>query len=45
MKPLKEREFFKTLRACDVILECMDEKTGVIPDLTSLKEELDDILE
>jgi len=43
LKPLKERDFFKTLRACDVIQECMDEKTGVIPDLNSLKEELDDL--
>jgi len=44
LKPLKERAFFKTLKACDVIMECMDEKSGVITDLDSIKKKLDDIL-
>jgi hypothetical protein len=44
LKPLKEREFFKTLKVCDVIMECMDEKSGVITDLNSMKKKIDDIL-
>ncbi|MHA2184415.1 MAG: hypothetical protein ACXAAI_05375 [Promethearchaeota archaeon] len=40
MKPLKDRTFFKVLKACDAISDCMDENTGIIKDLKLLEKEL-----
>jgi len=41
---LRERQFYKTLIACDTIIDCMDEKSGIVEDLNSLREELDKLL-
>jgi len=45
LKPLREREFYKILKACDAISDCMDKETGVIKDFEKLEKELKEILE
>ena len=42
---MKEREFFKILKACDAISDCMDKESGVIEDFKQLEKELKEILE
>ncbi|MHA1914739.1 MAG: hypothetical protein ACW986_07355 [Promethearchaeota archaeon] len=45
MRPLKERAFFKVLKACDAISDCMDENTGFITDFKQLENELKNIFD
>ena len=43
MIALKERNFFKTLQACDIVSDYME--TGTIIDFETLQEKLEEILE
>ena len=45
MIALKERNFFQTLQACDIIYDCMDMETGTIIDFEALQEKFEEILE
>jgi len=45
MIALKERNFFKTLQACDIIYDCMDKETSTIIDFGALQDKLEEILE
>jgi hypothetical protein len=45
LKPLKERDFFKILKACDAIADCMDKDSGIIYDFKRLEKQLRKILE
>ncbi len=45
LKPLKERNFYKILRASDAISGCMDDDMGIIKDFKQLEEQLKEILE
>ncbi|MHA1992802.1 MAG: hypothetical protein ACW98A_17735 [Candidatus Hodarchaeales archaeon] len=45
MKPLKDRNFYKILRACDAISDCMDDDLGIIKDFKQLEEQLKEIFE
>jgi hypothetical protein len=45
LKALKERNFFKTLQACDIIYDCMDMETGTIEDFETLQEKIEELLD
>jgi hypothetical protein len=45
LRQLKDRTFFKVLKACDAISDCMDENSGIIKDFKQLEEELKNIFD